>query len=145
MELLKCTQNLKLACQFIADLQRGGTYNSQLIRSCMSYLFGGQLSTDNFFFTICVHFQSSVSCLDWNWFWYHFRFGLELIIIPAKTGNITKKMYTNCKIDLVDSWPQMKNMPLLTNQELQVFFLWRSAVINSNSSPNRKWNYQHMA
>ena len=42
----KCTQIVRLICQFMADLQRGRTYNSKLIRSCMSFLPRGQLSTD---------------------------------------------------------------------------------------------------
>ena len=43
---MKMYGNLKLIGQFIADLQRGGTCNSSLITCCMSFLSGGQLSTD---------------------------------------------------------------------------------------------------
>ena len=46
MELWKNTQVVKLICQLIADLRRGMTCNSKLIRSFMSCLFGGQLPTD---------------------------------------------------------------------------------------------------
>ena len=36
----------KLFCQLIADLRRGRTWNSKLIRSFMSFLYGGQSPTD---------------------------------------------------------------------------------------------------
>ena len=67
----------------------------------MSFLFGGHLSTDKL---IYVHFHSSISSLDWKLFHFHFRFGLELILIPAQTGNETMKLITNHRTSLsVDS------------------------------------------
>ena len=55
---------------------------------------------------------------------------MELRLIPAKTGNGTMKMCTNCKSYLsVDSWPpKRKDMQLLNSYELYVHPLWRSVI-----------------
>ena len=81
-------------------------------------------------FMICVQFQGSISCFGFNWFKIHFLLGLELILIPAQTGNEIVKMYTNCTTSLsVDSWPpERKDIQLQIIQELHVLPLWRSAI-----------------
>ena len=37
MELRKCTQNVNLNCQLVANLQRGRTYNSYVLRVTCPY------------------------------------------------------------------------------------------------------------
>ena len=63
----KCTQIVKLVCQLVTDLQGGMTWNSYSIRSCMSFLFRGQLSTDKLILQFFVNFDSFISCSGWNW------------------------------------------------------------------------------
>ena len=46
IELSKCTQIVNLICQLVAELQKGRTCNSYLIRSFMSFFSTGQLITD---------------------------------------------------------------------------------------------------
>ena len=60
MKPWNCTQIIKWICQLVADLQRGRICNSLLIRTCMSLLSGGQLSTEKlvlqFFYMFTVSF-----------------------------------------------------------------------------------------
>ena len=127
MELWKCTQILKLIGQLIADLQRGRTCNSEIIRSCTSFLCGGQLSTDEldlkFVYIFIISFPvwtgikiNSSPNRKLNWNWLHPKQEIELKSIPARTGNGTMKMYTNCRINFsVDSWPlNRKDIQLLS-------------------------------
>ena len=85
-----------------------------LSRSCMFFPFRGQLLTDNLFLQLVYIFI--VPFPVWAGInFFHFLFGLELILIPAQTVNETKKLYTNCQTSLsVDRWPpEGKDMQLL--------------------------------
>ena len=46
IKTMKCTQIVKFICLLIAEFWGGRTCNSSLIKSCMSFLYGGQLSTE---------------------------------------------------------------------------------------------------
>ena len=63
---MKRYASCKINCQLIADLRRRRTWNSKLIRSFMSFLFKGQLSTDKLTLQLVYFFHSSISCLGWN-------------------------------------------------------------------------------
>ena len=51
---------VKLICQLIADLQKGRTWNSKLIRSFMSFLYGGQSPTDKLILKLAYIFILSL-------------------------------------------------------------------------------------
>ena len=114
---MKRYASCKINCQLIADLRRGRTWNSKLIRSFMSFLYGGQLSTNKLVLQFVQIFI--VSFPVWA--------GIK---INSSPGNGTMKTYTSCKISLsVDIWPpKRKDMQLLNEQEFYVTPLWRSAI-----------------
>ena len=135
MELWKCTPIVQLISQLTANLQRGRTYNSEIIRSCMSFLSGGQLSTNK----LVLHF-------------------VYIFIIPAQTGNGTNwfviwyskdmKLLLNHLIRSCMSFlsggqqstdKAARKLGHMLSHKLYISFpVW--AGIKTNFSPNRKWN-----
>ena len=58
---MKNTKAAKLICQLIADLQRGRTCNSKLVRRFRFFIYGGQLSTDKLVLQVVLIFIVSFS------------------------------------------------------------------------------------
>ena len=76
----------KLICQLIANLRRGRTRNSKLIRSFMSFLYGGRISTDKLIFQLAYLFIIPFPV------WAGFKIKqskqeMELELNPGQTGN----------------------------------------------------------
>ena len=76
------------------------------------------------------HVDKSISGLGWNLILFQLKQEMELKWNPAQTWIATMKIYSIRKMNSsVDTWPsKRKDMQLLTNQELHVFLLWRSAI-----------------
>ena len=92
-----------LICQLIADLQRGRTWNSLIIRSCLSFLSGGQSSTDKLVLQLVYIFIvshavragykiNSSPTSNWNWNWFQPKQGMEL----WKCTQIVKSNFISC-------------------------------------------------
>ena len=111
MKLCKWAQIVQLVFQLIADLYRGRTYNSLLMRSCMSFLFGGQISIGKYILQFVYIFI--IPFPVWAGINFH----------PAQTGNGIINMWSNmCPNFLlslsVDNWP---SRIFLTFKERETF------------------------
>ena len=107
-----------------------------LIRSCMSFLSEGQLSTDKIILQFSVNFHIFISIK------MELKQELESKLIPVQTGNGTMKIYTNCRINLsVDSLlPHMKDIQLLPYYLMRSCMSFLSGGQLSTDKLNRKWN-----